>query len=462
MRPSSRPRDFFESVLPRSWRRSPRRLHGDPPPSTRPRPARVVLSLVLLAASVVVGERFLEDVLEQNTHRSGGTALSDYLDAGELLETRDVYALNYSYPPAFAVAMMPLAALPRPAAAVVWYVLQLGCLAGVFLVARRILEHERVRRPALALGVAFALSGRFLFNNLTHGNVNAALLLLALAAVLALQRGRPVAAGSALAAAASIKLLPLFFLGVLVVQRRVRAAVAMVAALVVLNALVPAAVLGPERALAVSRGFWDKMVAPYAASAVASFDERNLALSAALERHFVDDPAARTTSLLGLRALDPESGRTFVLGVLVAIALVTLWAVRRRRAAPNDRSLLRDFALALLVLLLVSPKTWKAHYALLFAPALVFAVELLDARVRTPRRLFACALFALAALPLLASSRGVVGRELSNVLRDASVEPACVLVLWLALVVAGRARPARAPAAVEQEQPPGSALAKSA
>ncbi|MGH2407915.1 MAG: glycosyltransferase family 87 protein [Candidatus Limnocylindrales bacterium] len=121
----------------------------------------------------------------------------------------------FFYPPPVAVAFIPLAQLPDPAARIVWFVLLivLAALVGAWLV--RGLGAE-ARLWALAGYLAYLP----LLSELRYGNLNLVTLALCLAAWH--QRARAPVAGALLAAALGIKLLPLALVVFLLGARRWR------------------------------------------------------------------------------------------------------------------------------------------------------------------------------------------------------------------------------------------------
>jgi glycosyl transferase family 87 len=399
-------------------------MQSDDPqvPVDRRRALNAAAIAAALIAVLVLGVKYVRQA-QRPTHETGGTALADYLEAGRRADGGEVYAMNFSYPPLFAIAMEPLAALPPRVAATLWYLLQVAALASILCLALRALRAMHVPRPALVLVLATLASSRFLLNNLLHGNVNAFVLLLALAGVADLSSRREARAGLALAAAATVKLLPLLFLPALMLRRSWKAAATMLLSLAVLNAGLPALLVGPERALDLSGAWYRKMVEPYYETSVPGDDERNLALAAMLQRHFE-----------GLR--DSPAADVLIKGTLAAIAAVALLVVWRNRREPTLRRWLVDAAVLLTTMLLISPKTWKAHYVWLFPAFLILCADVVAGwRSTLPSaRAFRWTVLIVALLGAL-SSRGVVGRAASDALRHAGVETLVAFSIWLLLVV---------------------------
>jgi hypothetical protein len=454
------------------------------------RRGRWVIALAVIAFAVATATRQVRH-LQKTTHSFGGTALSDYLEAGRRAFAGDLYNINFSYPPAFAMAMAPLSTVSPAVAAAVWAVLQVAAVAATVAILWQLLTQARgndppCAMPALATLLAFAACARFLNNNLVHGNVNSFVLLASAAGARALYRGRDVRAGAWFAMAATIKFLPLFFLGVLFARRAWRALAGMALFLILLNGVLPLVAAGPARTADVSAAFYRKMVEPFVGKSTVGFDPRNLALSASISEHFLeiqpderfeteivefsglaaraaaeytDRPALahgtlailaqyvtnqkRFESQLRWRVplLSPRAANLLTKAILAAIALGTLVASHKLASGGERRRLpvLLESALAMTCLLLVSPKTWTAHYAWLLPALLALAwLAFADGRARFLR---AAALGG--ALLLALSSRGVIGTPAAELVRSLSLETAAVLLFWC-LLMAAAWRPAPA------------------
>lgn len=423
--------------------------------------------------------------ITDTTHSHGGGALSDYLEAGRRAFAGDLYQLNYSYPPVFAMAMAPLGALPPRVAAGIWGVLQVAAVALCAYQLWKLLStwaRNSTGRPVpvvLVFGFALAVSFRFLHNNLTHGNINSFVLLCVLCAARALQESRAPGAGAHLAAAATMKFLPLFYLPILAVQRSMKSLLWMVVMLIVMNGALPLALAGPSRTATLSMEWYDKMIAPFYKQSTPGFDPRNLALSAAIQEHFLEvqpgeggreslqiatgNLALAMSSVLKSPAYLPRAFSQwwaafvhvrrfqeslqfrwpiiarpwldkFTKLVLGMIGLLTLYCAYRNRG--TERAALLTPAAVLLCLLLVSPKTWTAHYAWILPAAAMLGSELLfHGKSWTPSRRAAAAVFVVTCLLFTCTSRGIIGTTAAVWIRGASLETAALLVWWLLLCI---------------------------
>lgn len=127
------------------------------------------------------------------------------------------------HPPMCAVPMLPLAWLPSLEAKRVWLVLNLGFLALVVLILRRVTALSWRRLFLLTFLCILPLRENFLF-----GQYYVLILLLLCAAYYTACRGWRLSSGAILAAAASLKIFPVFFLILFLRKRNWRAAAGLV------------------------------------------------------------------------------------------------------------------------------------------------------------------------------------------------------------------------------------------
>ncbi|HKV55943.1 MAG TPA: glycosyltransferase family 87 protein [Candidatus Binataceae bacterium] len=203
------------------------------------------------------------------------TDLADFLRAGWAVRIgSDLYAVtedhgwHYNFPPLFAIVMAPLADPPKgadragmvpfPLSVAIWYLLSLISLGFASDILARTLEQtaakNQMRRAPpsrrqwwrlrlLPVIVCIAPIGF----TLSRGQVNLLLLLLLCAMLAAIAARRPIWAGVWLAAAACIKIFPLYLLMYPLWRRDWRFVAGCAAALLTGLILIPAAVFGTHR-----------------------------------------------------------------------------------------------------------------------------------------------------------------------------------------------------------------------
>ncbi|WP_037679798.1 glycosyltransferase 87 family protein [Streptomyces griseus] len=263
---------------------------------------------------------------------------------------------GFTYPPFAAVVMLPMAWTGLHTAIAVALLLNAAALVLVM----RLLTGRAWRRHGW-YGCVLALCALALFEPLrdtfSFGQVNVLLLALVLVDGWLLATGRGRWAGVGIGLAAAIKLTPALFIGLLLVARRWRAAVA--ATVVAAAATGLAALVAPDASLFYwTRALWDT-------TRVGRLD-------------YVSNQ-----SLQGVLARLGEPGREVWAAVVLLVLGVWVWRARRAVAAGEWQA---AFALTGLTACLVSPITW-VHHLVWLLPS--FAVLLRAGHPRVAGALYA-------------------------------------------------------------------------
>ncbi len=341
-----------------------------------------------------------------------------YRAAERLRNIGDLYQSGpegaFSYPPFAAWVFAPLTLAPLKTAQWCWAALQGFLLVLVVHFAVRLSRCEwealtTAQRRWFAALVAL-MSVRHLSAPLENSQTDLMITAMCLGGVLWLAeaRTRPWA-GVLLAAAAGMKAVPLLFLPFLARWRQWRAAVAMGAAVIALNILPSIQFPSPTGRLHAS--LWlDSMARPALKTGPAANragvwsadDKLNQSLGGLLSRLFRKGSYSADALLV---RLEPKT----VTGIFVALAA----ALMARALWVRTGSSGHDAAVVMILMLLLSPKTSKAHYCSMLLPIL-----LLTARaVRTPKHWASILWFAVAVgIGLL--TKGVAGGRPCNILLD--------------------------------------------
>ncbi len=257
---------------------------------------------------------------------------------------------GFTYPPFAAVSMLPMALLGLHTAIAVGLLLNLAATAFV-LHTLYVLTGRRLRRYGLfglAVGVCLLALLEPVRDTFSFGQVNLLLLALVLADARLMAAGRSRWAGVGIGLAAAVKLTPAIFIVLLLLARRPRAAAT--ATGVATAATLFAAVVAPDA----SRFYWTDAV----------WDTSRIGRLAYVSNQSLQGVLARLT--------DPAEPSRAV-WALLALAVLTVWAWRARRAlAAGD--VLGAFALTGLAACLVSPITW-VHHLVWLLPSLVILGE---------------------------------------------------------------------------------------
>jgi alpha-1,2-mannosyltransferase len=189
--------------------------------------------------------------------RVNGNDFTAYLDAAEaLLAGRSPYALHetfpYVYPLFLAFVLVPLTAVPRDAATVIWFLLSVASLVAAAWIVVRLARDARILPPSMPLMVPLVALWFLLFDpiqsELLNGQVNFVVLLLCVFCLRWLFAQALLGSALSLAAAIAIKVNPALLLGFLGVRRKA-------VVIVVCLALTAAFVAGPLVLLPAGGGY---------------------------------------------------------------------------------------------------------------------------------------------------------------------------------------------------------------
>jgi alpha-1,2-mannosyltransferase len=295
-----------------------------------------------------------------------------YHAAREVIIGRDPYQHSlgewtpYIYPPLLAELIVPLALLPLPVAAYLWFLISAASIAAAAWMSASLADDKPGRaapeqhvtesiawRAALA-ACAVVLVLRFVLDTFNLGQVNAVVAALAVAHVYLYARDRKALSAVALVLAVSIKLTPALLLVYHIAKLRLKFAVACAALLVAVTAMsfLPFGA-GATDALQI---FWGRTVKNEQGYDFAY--SGNQSLRGAIAR-MTDNPSEYTGDEGASRK--PADLATVLISMLM-LALAVFAAVRAR----NELAAAAPFFCCLVLL---SPLSWKAHYVILILPA---------------------------------------------------------------------------------------------
>lgn len=280
---------------------------------------------------------------------------------------------QFKYLPAFAIGMMPLAALPLPVAKRVWFGISVALLVLLLGLSLRLLP-KPLRLPSWVIVTVSILSlAKFYAHELVLGQTNILFAVMALVSLSQLRQRHDVAAGALLAAMVVVKPYGLMFLPYLVVRRRPQAVMGFLIILA-LAVAIPALWYGFPGTVDLLRGWW---------STVSSSTEPNLTNQ-------------DNISIPGMYAkwLGASAGATW-LSVGTSGLLVVVCAGAVVKSAPIFPEYL-EIALLLTAIPLLSPQGWD-YVLLLSTPAVMMLVDSLP---RLPRPLRIATLACLATIGL--------------------------------------------------------------
>lgn len=323
-----------------------------------------------------------------------------YHAAREVLAGRDPYQKSlgdwtpYLYPPLLAELLVPLATLPLPVAAYVWFLISAASMFSAALMSAQMsAAHgsettqedaaEKEHRVGRGLALRAAIGGgavivifRSVLDTFNLGQVNTVVAALAIAHVYFYARDKKALSAIALILAVSIKLTPVLFLVYHIAKMRLKFAAACIAILAGVTALSFLPFEG--HGLDALRIFANRTLKNEQGYNLA--DSGNQSLRGAIARM-----AGRTIDVDagGTESRNPAQPVTLVCGIVLLAGA----ALAARRA----RSEVAGAAPFFCCVVLLSPLSWKAHFVILVLP-IAFLFSLLF-RASTPagaRRLMLC------------------------------------------------------------------------
>ena len=274
----------------------------------------------------------------------------------------------FKYLPAFAVLAIPLAALPRDRAEIIWFAASVALLVALVSMTIRLPAERRqtMRWLAIATVVIFA---KFYAHELVLGQVNLLFAVVAVMMLMAMKRGQEASAGALVALAIVIKPYAVLFLPWLVGRRQIASIGAACVGLVVVL-LLPAALYGWSGNISLHQEWW-RTVSETTAPNLSVYD--NVSLAAMFFRWVGPGPLSARLAY----------GSAVVLLAIAALVFV------KRRGVTFPEGLEASVLLTLMPLL--SPQGWD-YVFLIATPAIVYLVNYEDLLPRPLRVLTLVAL----------------------------------------------------------------------
>ena len=347
--------------------------------------------------------------------------------ACRFVQHKQLYAdgLHIPYPPFWAMAWAPIAALSLPVAKSVCYPLSAVAL-GVLLWTLNRLTRERIplsnRGLFWATVAAIALTSRFLVRELPECGPNLMLLTLTWSAIYLWTRQRDVPAGVCLGLATALKCTPAIFIAYFAWKRQWKLAIVGTTA-AALFALAPAVWQGPNdyqrhvrlwlTHLSLGAGQTDPTIGVLGPETL-----QNLSLRPAVARWLMHLPAGHPSRLdqagyVDFLNLSPLTAGRVAKGVLLALLAIVAWAVRKPVRDRADLAILWECAAVSALALLLSPITWYQHCVVLL-PTFYLVSRTAASGRQLPNWIYA--VVAAFVVIVMVLNRGLIGRDATMLL----------------------------------------------
>lgn len=271
----------------------------------------------------------------------------------------------FKYAPIWAIALAPLAWLPKHAAAIAWLILSVLCLVGTLALGLRLLQRQGLHATPLIAVAAVLLLTRPLTEEMGNGQANSLWGFLTVGGLYALVHQRGWLAAALLAAASLLKLPALAFLLYMLMRREWGLAARVMAMLVALS-LGPSPLIAPHHPTGLLTA-WLQALADNGSEY--AFMIGNQSVLSMLGRFLRHDGFG-----LNLLNLTPS----VLLWVTAGLGLVTMLLIADpQRPSISPRRRLCDGAMLMVVMTIFSPSAWTATYLTLSFPILVALATLL-------------------------------------------------------------------------------------
>jgi hypothetical protein len=327
-----------------------------------------------------------------------------YYASQEVLQGRDPYqrslgeSTRYLYLPLLSELTFPLALLPLPLAAYLWFLINAASLTGAAWMSASLVEgaENKGARAGSSLTIIIVLSLavliRFALDNFDYGQVNPLVAALAVAHIYLYERNRKLWSAAALVLAISIKLTPAILIAYHIARRRFKYAAACVALFAAITAL---------------------SFAPFGSdspSAFRAFASRTLMNEQGFDLSYSGNQSLRG-ALARIRSDSDETARVpsdaLTLGASIAMLALSILAIML------SRNTMGGLASLFCCIALLSPLAWKAHFIIFIFPV-VFLVSEISSEWGAKRSHAAAALLATALILFNLTSPKLIGLTASR------------------------------------------------
>ncbi len=322
---------------------------------------------------------------------------------------------NYPNPPIMMLLLEPLAELPTPLGALVWFYLKVGMALLSILLVFRLIETPERPFPAWGKALAVLLGLRPIVGDLSHGNVNLFILVLVVGCLYAYRQRQETVSGLLLALGIACKVTPALFVPYFVWKRAWGVLAGCAVGLGLFFWLVPGLLLGMQRNAEFLSSWVDGMVVPYVVRGEVWSEHNNQSLPGLSYRLLTHSPSFSTyvndtyapLEYHNFATLDTGVVRWLLKGCMGLFALVVVWSCRTPGAQRASWQMAAEFSLVALGMLLFSERTWKHHCVTLLLPFGVLAYYLSACRPGPRLRAYLIGTLVAVVLLMTTTSTGV-------------------------------------------------------
>ena len=325
---------------------------------------------------------------------------------GEQIYPKRAHKFPFMYPPTAALLLAPISLLGKTGVVIALVVVTAAAWFASIALSVRLATGEWRRQHLTVYLVPSLIVIVYVWSNFHLGQPSLLLLALLLGAFVALQAKGNVLAGSLIALAAAIKAFPFITIVYLLYRRYWIAAASLILALGFLLILLPAPFRGFTQARADLQRWTEGMLLKYDEKGVAQRPGRSnswrnqsiFGVANRLLRHIDADEkfGPHTPRYVNVADLSFATVNRIILAIAFALGLIFIAVLPRRQNRTSETDAM-EYALLILLMLVVTPLAFGYLFACLLYPFTVVVVRLLK---RPSRSLLLCALTAVLLLAL--------------------------------------------------------------
>ncbi len=331
--------------------------------------AAIILGSVLFVGGSV---RFLKKVSQKSTaYERWRSQVVRLWDRAEDLD-------GFPYPTIAAILMLPTASMEPMVGAVVWQLAKGVSLVAIFFCCLRLVAGGKPlsEQGGIAL-LSLCVGARYISADLTHGNINLFVCLLAVGGIYAFVCRKDILSGLLLALATAVKVTPALLIIYFLYKRQWKVAVVAAVGLLLFLVVTPVLAQGPTAAWGQFGHWWDGYIRPYVVDGKVVSKQINQSLPGVLYRLTVDTEAIDHSEVrINILYLSHEQARWLIRGVSAAILVGLGFIFRRKITCRDGLAQVAQYALVLLAMLLLSERSWKAHHVTMVLGGAVIAASL--------------------------------------------------------------------------------------
>ena len=361
-----------------------------------------------------------------------GGDLESYLRAAtRIIEDAPLYiqeTVPYIYPPLIAFLLIPLSFPPPAVTKIFWYILNLFLIGFSLKLLLRLIDYKDINIFNLvSLSVLFTL--RFFMNNSNLGQINVVILFLCVTTLYFFIHNKDIYAGIILALAIVIKITPVLLLFYFIYKREFRLVISSIAGAVVFL-FIPSFAFGLENYINILSQYRE-IISNFYDSTYFNQSFYNTFV------HFLSPVSLWNNMQINIASLDEYQIKFIIYTIFGFISLLFAFIFREKIKNRNDLNVLFEYSMVIILMLLFSPVSRKAHFVTLLIPHLFYLYIIIKFKV-FPRKKLISILFAVSFVFNTLTVEGVIGRNPSDFMESLSCITFGTIVLLTGLVMLRR------------------------